>query len=244
MAAKDPRSGERAPRFTLTAGRLARIAVLAAAVASVTALTRFALTKAIAGITEGGQRAASRSALWRLREVVIAEDAVRKAGLRDPDRDGIGSALLINELAGNSPVRGQSRLEPPLLNYRFRQRAATPLGDAVRIASHFFIVCLPTPSGGWTAEAGVPVDDERAERRFVAYAWPADGEVDVGGVYHIDEHERMLVYDESGEKYRGASSPPQCDAALGKHRNKWRPWEGKEPRRTLPGDLATKRPEP
>jgi hypothetical protein len=86
-------------------------------VASAAGLLRFAMTKAMTGIAEGGQRAASKSALWRLREVLLAEDAVRKGALVDVDGDGIGEARLIDELAG---VAGPGRAALNLLNYQFK----------------------------------------------------------------------------------------------------------------------------
>ena len=61
-----------------------------------------------------------------------------------------------------------------------------------------------------------------------------------GGPMHafaIDEHERILVFDNAGEsgqpRYASPNFPPPCDAALS---GAWKPWRGKKPRATLPGD--------
>jgi hypothetical protein len=208
--------------------------VLGGAVATVT-LVRFVATAAMRGIVEGGQRAASDSALWKLREVLLAEDAMRKSAFIDPDGDRVGSADMINALAGNQPLRTGRRLEAPLLNYRFRETIDTGRGPAVHVGSHLFIVCLPRAGGGFTTHPDEPVDDELAERRFVAYAWPADGVTGIDKVFFIDEHERILYLDSPHHAYRGAASAPPCDAAL-VDPSAWKPWKDKKPRSRLPGD--------
>ena len=99
------------------------------------------------------------------------------------------------------------------------------------------MVCLPGAAGGLTARPTDPVNEELAERRFIAYAWPVAAG---GGPMHafaIDEHERILVFDNAGEsgqpRYASPNFPPPCDAALS---GAWKPWRGKKPRATLPGD--------
>jgi hypothetical protein len=220
------------PPLSRRARRITYAVVIASAVASGAGLLRFALTKAITGITEGGQRAASKSALWRLREVLLAEDALRKGALVDVDGDGIGEARLIDELAG---VAGADRASLNLLNYQFKERVETPLGGAIRVASHLFIVCLPTTGGGWSAHASAAVDHESSERRFVAYAWPDDGAPDVNDVWFLDEHENILLLSQTTRRYHGRSHPPPCDAALGEAKG-WTRWKDKQPRDRLPGD--------
>src|SRR5262245_43180778 len=175
-------------------------------------LGRFATGKAISGIVEGGQRAASKSAIWRLREVVIAEDGLRKTGRIDPDRDHVGSADFIAALAGQAPHRHGVMGDPPLLNYRYRHIVETAEGPAADVGSHLVIVCLPTPEGGLTARPGDAIDDEAAERRFVAYAWPSDAAPDASDVVFADEHERILMLAAPEPPYRGIGSPPPCDA--------------------------------
>ena len=208
-----------------------------AAAASVTGLTRFALDRAMAGIAEGGQRAAGKSALWRLREVLLAQDGMRKEALWDPDGDGVGSAALIATLAAKQPLRGERPLTRPLLNYRFKEVIPTRLGPAIRVAGHLIIVCLPRAGGGWTARPGDEVDDELAERRWVAYAWPADVGVDVTSTSFIDEHDRILILESPTDRFRGGDRPPPCDAALRTDATlRWKPWKNKQPRQTLPGD--------
>jgi hypothetical protein len=216
-----------------------RAATAFAALGATLGLARFAVSGAMLGIVEGGQSAAAFSALWRLREVVIAEDDVRKTAVWDPDGDRIGSAALIGALAGNAPVRGTRRIDTPLLNYAFHGEEKTALGPAARVEGYLLVVCLPTPSGGWTARPGEPVDDELAERRFVAYAWPSEGAKGMTTAFFADEHERLLVLDPprgAPAPYLGPDRAPTCDAALGKDGLPWKTWKKKQPRKTLPGD--------
>src|SRR5439155_826186 len=62
------------PRATGRLHTFGQVATALAALGCVVGLVRFATSKAMLGIVERGQSAAAHSALWRLREVVIAED--------------------------------------------------------------------------------------------------------------------------------------------------------------------------
>jgi hypothetical protein len=212
-----------------------RVFLGAASIAALVDVGRFARGKAMTGIVEAGQRATSKSAIWRLREVVIAEDGLRKIARIDPDRDRVGSADFIGALAGIAPHRHGIMGDPPLLNYRYRHIVETAEGPAADVGSHLLIVCLPTPSGGLTARPGDLVDDEAAERRFVAYAWPSDAAPDVSDVVFIDEHERILLLATPESPYRGVGAPPPCDAA-DRAPQRWKAWQDKKPRSTLPGE--------
>jgi hypothetical protein len=76
----------------------------AAALLSTFAFVQFLRTKAIAGIVQGGTRATEGRAVSRLREILFAEDAVRRRPEPelDQDGDGVGSAALI--ASPSSPV--------------------------------------------------------------------------------------------------------------------------------------------
>jgi hypothetical protein len=202
---------------------------------------RFLLDEAVPGIVYGGRAAASESALWRLRELVHAEDGLRVHPKVDPDGDGIGSAALVGELAGVIPLRGERRLDPPALNGRYARLMETPLGPAAVIGTYLLLVCLPAQGGGYTARPAERVDEEAAERRYVAYTWPMAGGEGALKAYFIDEHERILVTDntesDGAPRWLGPSFPPPCDAALAAAtRGAWRTWRGKIPHRDLPGD--------
>jgi hypothetical protein len=216
-----------------------QVAIAVAALGCLVGLGRFALSKAMLGIVEGDQSAAAFSTLWRLREVVIAEDALRRNAAWDPDGDHVGSAALIGALAGTSELRPGTPSGTPLLNYAFRETTETALGPAARIGGYLVIVCLPTKSGGFTARPGDPVDDETAERRYFAYAWPSEIAKGMTTSFFADEHERILVLDPprgAPAPYLGAERPPACDAATGKDGLDWKPWKNKKPRERLPGE--------
>jgi hypothetical protein len=221
--------------LTGSARWVTRGCLVVAAVAAVIGLGRFARGKAISGIVEAGQRATSKSAIWRLREVVIAEDGMRKTGRIDPDQDRIGSADFIAALAGQAAHRNGATGDPPLLNYRYRRIVETAAGPAADVGSHLLVVCMPTPDGRLTARPGDAVDDEAAERRFVAYAWPSDAAPDVSDVVYVDEHERILMLAVPEPPYRGIGAPPPCDA-VERAPERWQVWNDKKPRSVLPGD--------
>lgn len=216
-----------------------RVAVVAGALGTLVGLVRFATSKAMLGIVETGQSITATTALSKLREIVSAEDAMRLTARCDPDHDGVGSAALVGALAGAEPVRPGAQTIAPVLNQDFRRTVDTPTGPAALVDGYLFVVCLPTPSGGFTALPADAVDDELAERRFVAYAWPSDRAGGVAAAFFADEHERLLYVDPprgTPPPFLGATKPPACDAALGARAADWKPWRNKKPRERLPGD--------
>lgn len=220
--------------------RLAFWLLVVAAVTTSVGFVRFTIKEAVPSLVAAGNNAAGQSAISRLRELSFQEDKVRELAFVDPDGDKVGSAALIVEMSGKSPVRRESPLDPPLLNRSYAQVEETTIGPAVVVAGYFYIVCLPKPGGGFTARPGEPVDEELAERRFVAYAWPAVADHGAQGAFFIDEHENILVSDnrEGGEtRYAGPNFPPPCDAAISEAtRYDWYVWRGKKPRERLPYD--------
>jgi hypothetical protein len=220
---------------------LGRVATVLAVVSAVIGLGRFAVSKGMRGIVESGQSAAAFSALWKLREVVIAEDELRRLAPWDPDGDHVGGAALITGLTGAAPLRSGKVLETPLLNYAFRSPVETALGTAVQVEGYLLVVCLPTTGGNFSASTTEPVNEELSERRYLAYAWPSDAAKGMSTVFFADEHERLLVLDPprgATAPYVGTSHPPACDAALGADGLAWKPWKNKKPRSSLPGDPA------
>src|SRR5690606_8722499 len=107
-------------------------------------------------------------------------------------------------------------------------------------SGYLFTVCIPKASGGFTAHPGIAIDEERAERRFLAYAWPAAPSRGLSEAYALDEHERILIAPSNAQGSRartGVDSPPPCDDVVSEStRNDWKPWRDKKPRATLPGD--------
>ncbi|HVJ18327.1 MAG TPA: hypothetical protein VM686_23065, partial [Polyangiaceae bacterium] len=168
------------------------LALGAAALLSTFAFVQFLRTEAIAGIVEGGTRATETRAVSRLREILFAEDVMRRKPELDHDDDGVGSAALVAELTAELGLRGERRLNPPLLE-RYGKTDPTAIGPAHDLGGFFFVVCLPTVGGGFSAEPKARVDEEAAERRFLAYAWPSSDRAGLAQAYFLDEHERILV---------------------------------------------------
>jgi hypothetical protein len=211
-----------------------------AGVTSAVGFARFLVIEAMPGIVQGGTIASGAAAVSRLREILFAEDVMRQKAFIDPDGDRVGSAGFLSELLGRSGLRGRERLVPPVLE-RYPVLVETALGPAAEIAGYYFLVCLPAAGGGFTARPGEAVDDEAAERRFVAYAWPSQEGRGLLESYFIDEHERILFAHASapaGRRERlGPERPPACDDALAPaSRERWQVWRGKRPRTSLPGD--------
>ncbi len=222
------------------APRWMRWAVIASGALAVAGSVRFVVKEAVPGMVQGGQTATARNAISRLREIVFAEDAMRRHAHVDPDRDSVGSAAWLGELSGTIGLRGGARLEPPILGLLQRPLIETRIGPAAESTGYLVIVCLPAARGGWTARPLEPVDEERAERAYVAYAWPSAKTVGLQEAFFIDEHERILVsknLEGTEPRYAGPNFPPPCDAALAEPtKSDWIPWKGKTARPDLPGD--------
>ena len=201
---------------------------------------RFLVVEAMPGIVQGGTRATENAAVSKLREILFAEDSLRKKAAIDPDGDGIGSAALLTELSGFVGLRGGAPLSPPLLEH-IPPSVETPIGEAVELGGFLFAVCLPKAGGGFTAEARVPVDEEAAERRFLVYAWPSADKRGLDYAFFMDEHERIL-FARSGlhrgkARRLGTEAPPACDDAVAPTTaSAWQVWRHKQPRHALPGD--------
>jgi hypothetical protein len=227
------------PKTESPAHRLITITLGIAAVTAGVGLLRFVVEHAAAGIVSGGQTATSRRAISRLRELVFAQDMMRKHAVIDPDGDGVGSAGWIGELAGAVALRTGSTPKIPILNREWRDLVETPSGPAARVGGFLFLVCLPT-STGWTARPGDEIDEEAAERHFVAYAWPDLAGPGVAEAYFVNQHERILIGrapDGASFPHVGPAHPPACDAGLTESKSlKWEVWKNKAPRVRLPGD--------
>lgn len=233
--------------------RIGRWLLLAAAPFILVSLVRFTVEKAMPGIVEGGHRALITRSIAKLRTLRFTQDFAREQAIWDPDGDGIGSALLLEEMRGLVPMRGVTTAPQGLLE-PMGDLVDTPAGKAVVADGYAIIVYLPGLDGRGVARPGVPIDDERAERRWIAYAWPLEDGVGERPVIFIDEHERILqlANQAPGPRYFGVESPPAFDAALtgatldapaaedgrGQDGGHWARWKGKRAREKLPGDHA------
>jgi hypothetical protein len=224
------------PRLPNEELRRERRLLLVAALAASVGLVRFLIVEAIPGIVAGGNRFTEQRAISRLREILFAEDSARRIAAHDPDQDHVGGALLLGELTGELGVRRGNRLPVPLLESYPRQ-VDTSVGPASEIGGYFLIVCLPKPGGGFTAQPNDAVDEELAERRFIAYAWPSGTAPGLDNAVALDEHEHIsLAPAKAGLRY-GFAAPPSCDDSVATEtRGAWTAWRHKQPRQRLPGD--------
>lgn len=205
--------------------------IVGGALAASVGMVRFVATLAMPGIIGGGRRAVEQQAVSRLRDVLFAQDAMRRAGWIDPDADRVGSAAFLEELCGAPPRRGQAPRATPVLHCG--ELVATRLGPAAQSGAYLYTVCLPMLGGGWSATpTGRGVDEELAERRFLAYAWPREAtEARLDDVFFIDERENIRV-----AALPAGALPPACESALADPA--WQAWRGKRPRPGLPGDVG------
>jgi hypothetical protein len=224
------------PRLPKIELRRERRLILLAALAASVGLIRFLVTEAIPGIVAGGNRFTEQRVISRLREILFAEDSARRIAAHDPDRDGVGSALLLGELTGELGLRRGNRLAVPLLD-SYPQQIDSDLGPVTEVGGYFLMVCLPKLGGGFTARPTDAIDEELAERRFIAYAWPSGTAPGLASAVALDEHERIsLASAKPGLRY-GLTTPPRCDdASAPETREAWTAWRHKQPRQSLPGD--------
>jgi len=219
--------------------RLLKLCLIVAGLAATLGVFRFLVLEAMPGVVEGGTTATEQRAVSRLREILFAEDAWRKNAFHDPDGDRIGSAGLLGELTGELGVRGGRPSEPAVLQ-NYPKLVETRLGPAAEVGGYLLVVCLPKQGGGYTAKPGDLLDEERAERSFYAYAWPAERGQGLSRAYFLDEHERILLADSSEVEPRrllGVDAPPSCeDITTPGTSADWRVWRHKQPRQSLPFD--------
>ncbi|HEY1537186.1 MAG TPA: hypothetical protein VGF76_24365 [Polyangiaceae bacterium] len=227
------------PESPRGAVRALKLSLAVAALCATVGVFRFLVLEAMPGMVQGGTTAAEQRAVSRLREILFAEDAWRRNAFFDPDGDHVGSAGFLGELTGEIGVRGGKPMDPSVLE-SYPKLADTRLGPAAEVGGYFVLVCLPKVGGGFTARPGDAVDDERAEREFYAYAWPAQRGEGLDFAYFLDEHERILSADSREAEPRrliGVDAPPACDdVSADSTKADWRVWRHKLPRATLPFD--------
>ena len=216
---------------------VSKIALVVAGLCATFGVFRFLVLEAVPGMVEGGTSATEQRVVSRLREILFAEDALRRNAVVDPDHDHVGSAEFLGEMTGEIGVRGGAPMDTPVLE-SFPKLIETRLGPAADVAGYLVTVCLPKRGGGFTAQPSDAVDDERAERSFFAYAWPTEGGRGLDTAYFLDEHERILLADSNETEPRrliGVDAPPACDDVVAAATaGAWRVWRHKQGRSKLP----------
>lgn len=224
------------PALTDRQRRWWRWALAAVAIVCTLGLTRFVSRYALLGMTNASKRSVDKEIVSRLREILFAQDYARERALIDPDGDGIGGAIALPALVGMAPLRPPAGGRAELLDRRYIHIRATAEGPASALNGYLFMVCLPTAKG-WSSAPAARVDEERAEREFIALAWP-DGEgASHGKLFSIDAAERILEFSNRAGPtlvYSGAQFPPPCDITT-RRAGDFVAWQGKAPRDHLPG---------
>jgi hypothetical protein len=227
-------------RFSHPRKRLIALLLGAAALSTSVGMLRFVWGEALPGIAEARGRATSKRAVSFLREILFAQDALRRYGMIDPDKDGVGSAARLGELAGSDGARGGQALATPPLSPRFSPRSASSSGPANQQEGYLLLICLPGRDSTWVTHPADPVDEEAAERRWVAYAWPAQNGLGHETAYFINEHEEILEStNREGAALRlvGPGKAPSCNDAINDETKvHGRVWNEKTKRPDLPGE--------
>jgi hypothetical protein len=217
--------------------RALKLGLVVAALCATFGVFRFLVLEAVPGMVEGGTTATEQRVVSRLREILFAEDALRRNTFVDPDGDRVGSAEFLGEMTGEIGLRGGAPMATPVLQ-NYPKLVDTRLGPAADVGGYLVTVCLPKRGGGFTADPHDAVDDERAERSFFAYAWPTVRGRGLDTAYFLDEHERILLADSSEAEPRrliGVDAPPSCDdVSAPATAAAWRVWRHKQPRSKLP----------
>jgi len=222
------------PRGSGPLSRTARVLLLFAAPFLLAGLVRFTIAEAVPGIIEGGRRALTGRSIAKLRVMLFTQDIAREQHVRDPDGDGIGSALLLPDLVGERTTRTPDGL-PGGMKLEIGELVDIPAGRALLADGYYFLLYVPKRGGGFTLDPS-EVDEEAAERRWLAYAWPADDGHGERKAAFIDEHEMIRLHENvTGARYIGPDAAPPADAALTDLAG-WPAWKDKQPRTTLPGD--------
>ncbi len=219
--------------------RALKIGLIVAGVCATVGVFRFLVLEAVPGMVEGGTTATEQRVVSRLREILFAEDALRRNTFVDPDGDQVGSAEFMGEMTGEIGLRGGAPMATPVLQ-NLPKLVDTRLGPAAEVGGYYVTVCLPKRDGGFTAQPHDAVDDERAERSFFAYAWPAERGRGLDVADFLDEHERIFLAASRATEPRrliGVDAPPTCDdVSAPATAGDWRVWRKKQPRTKLPFD--------
>ena len=226
-------------RFEHSQKRWLRAALVVGSLAVSVGLYRFILIEALPGIIDARARASSSRAVSFLREILFAEDALRRYAFFDADGDHVGSSGRLGELTGSTAGPARTKISTPPLELRYAPHVQTRSGPALELEGYLILVCVPAAGGGFTAQPDEAVDEERAEREWIAYAWPARLDAPVQTSFFIDQHERILESTNqttTGLRLLGQARVPSCDDALAEPTQvHYRPWKGKTARESLPG---------
>lgn len=178
---------------------------------------RFVVDWVAPNIVAAGRHSAEEKAVSRLREILWAQERALQLGLV---RDDLGQprAATLDELTSVPAPGGAPLLRPDLF---------VPAGDDVRKVEGYLFEAHPAPTPG-------------TRRRWIAYAWPAEGRGGGRRAFFIDSDDRICETP-NDDGYVAAQAPtptaalqaPRFDApACGKASDGavWTAWKDKAPR--------------
>lgn len=114
------------------------------------------------------------SAIATLRNLVSAQAQFQASAVADENDNGVGEYGTLAEMAAGVGIRGDRRMNPPVLSSLFQK----VVGGRVKRSGYYFRVFLPAADGSGVAEndtGGVKpgqVDAEQSEVVWCVYAWP------------------------------------------------------------------------
>ncbi len=200
---------------------------LAALGAATVALTVAAIIAAMPGPATGTADAERDAIAW-LRRLATAERRFVEDRHVDSDGDGKGEYGCLGELAGSSRLRidadghvGLGLLTQPLLPGIVLRSGIADDG------SYAYAVQLPARGGTWTGEnddggtAGIPIDGERAEQHYRAFAWPLSAAAG-GRAFAIDGDGTVYAHANTDGRYLDREQPVPA-TALDDDRAAWSP---------------------
>lgn len=163
------------------------------------------------------------AALATLRALVSAQERFRDSRAVDLDGDGIGEYGTLGELTGAAGLRRSAdgslrgeRLRPPVLGPAL---AGVDVDGIVFRSGYCFRLCLPG-AGGPVFEGvpglpfTAPVDGDRAEERWCAYAWPMASGRSGTRCFYAEERGGILQHANDGVGWQGMTGGIPWDAAF------------------------------
>jgi prepilin-type N-terminal cleavage/methylation domain-containing protein len=168
---------------------------------------------AVPNLVTSRTAANERAVLATLRTIATAEAQVITARTLDADRDGLGEALGLSELAGTVPVRTTGRrLQPSALSVAL----GMPQGNGF-VSAKGYLIALYLPDAGGTGLLATPanfasIDSDGAEHSWTCLAWPATRGSSGSATFFVNQEGDILVARRAS--YSGSAAVPPGGAGL------------------------------
>lgn len=168
---------------------------------------------AVPNLVSSRSVANERAVVATLRTIATAQAQCTAQQVLDTDRDGLGEALGLAEMAGTTALRsGAPRLVPPNL----AQSLGTLDGNGFATAKGYLLALyLPDAAGDGVVAApanAASVDPDRAEIAWTCLAWPLTRGRTGSATFFLNQSGEILVAKDA--TYDGHASVPPAGAAL------------------------------